>query len=71
LPNEAIGVLVGITLPGAIRIGEVEVGIEVNSEFTVRGELSAVVDGHGLDAISQWPQPSPGARANGSSVDAR
>ena len=51
LTDEPVGVLVGTTLPGAIRVGEIEVGLEIGSELTVGGELSTVIGGDRFDAI--------------------
>jgi len=44
-----------ISIPGPpvlfFKVCEIEVGIEIDSELTVSGELSAVISGYGFDAI--------------------
>ena len=45
LAQQAVGVLVGAALPGAVRIAEVDVDVGVDAELSVLGHLGALVPG--------------------------
>lgn len=49
LPEEAVGILVGASLPGTVGIGEVDVGLEEFFEMFERGKFFSVVHGQGAD----------------------
>lgn len=50
LTHQAVGVLVGAALPGSVRMGEVEGGIELPGDGLVFGKLFAVVRRQGMHA---------------------
>lgn len=61
LAEEPIGVLVGAALPGVVRSGEVEGGVELPLEGFVHVELGAVVGGDGVDGMRFVAQQRDGA----------
>jgi len=48
LPQQSVGVLAGASLPGAMRVAEVDVDAGVGREFWVASHLLALVVGQGL-----------------------
>lgn len=54
LTHQAVGVLVGAALPGSVRMGEVEIGIELAGDGLVVGKLLAVVGGDGMHKRLEW-----------------
>lgn len=47
----AVKVLIGPALPGMVRLGEVDVALELFSNVPMVGEFAAVVEGDGLDRV--------------------
>ena len=45
LAEESVGVLVGASLPGAVRVAEVDLEAGVDAELSVLGHLGALVPG--------------------------
>lgn len=54
LANEAVGVFVEATLPGGVRMGKIEIGIEGLGEGFVLGKLFPVVSREGMNVLRQW-----------------
>ncbi len=52
LSDEAVGVLIGAALPGAVGSGEEEIGTSGCFDRPVSVELGAIVDGDGADMSS-------------------
>lgn len=65
LPYEAVGVLIGTALPGAVGGGEVEVGTGGCFDRLVAMELGAIVDGDGADAPSGVVDEGDGGSVGG------
>ena len=53
LANETVGVFVAATLPGGVRIGEVEVGLQCAGNELMFGKLLAVVAGQRVHMAAQ------------------
>ena len=51
LSDEAVGIFVGASLPGRIRVGKEEVGIKAVGDSLVTRELDAVVGSDGKDLV--------------------
>ena len=56
LPDQAVHVLVGATLPGSIGMGEVEVSPEFAGDALMLGELPAIVSRQGMNSGSERRQ---------------
>src|SRR3990172_5262104 len=68
LTHQAVGVLVGAALPRAIRIGEIEPGVEVGGDPLVKRELTAVVGGQRVNGMSDRQKSAANAPADGLSA---
>ena len=52
LPNEFVGVLVQATLPGGIRMREIDTGLKVTDHAFMIGELAAIITGDSMYPVS-------------------
>jgi hypothetical protein len=56
LANQSVDIFVQASLPGTIRVGEINLGLEFSGDGFMVGKFSAVVGGEGMDPASMRTQ---------------